>query len=748
MSARRPPASQRLPVHLTRFVGRQTEAAELQGMVESAPVLTLVGAPGCGKTRLGIELAAQLAPRFRDGVWFAELAPIADPELVATVGAGALGIYEEPGRPVEDTLAEALAGAELLLLLDNCEHVVDAAAALARHLVAASPSVRIVATSRAALALAGEQVYRVPPLGIDSATELFTDRARLASNQFSADGANAALVRQICERLDGLPLAIELTAAWTRVLSVGQILDRLDRALPLLRTTAGATSSRHAMMEATVAWSYRLLRPAEQRMFDRLAVFAGSFDLEAAGAVAAPGEDALVVLTSLVDQSLVLVEPAAAGPMRYRLLEPVRQCGDAELVARGEGDLLRRRHAEYYLEVARRSDAALRGHQRALALRRLEQEEANLVSALEWARRQRWDLGLQLGAALARFWELRGRVNDGRARLEDLLTSDTPNRRLRATVLSRAGRLAWRQRDYRRARELLEESLTILRGLDDRLGVARRFRSLALVAMSEGDARTAIRLCQQSIDVFRAHGDQQGLAWALIFLGWAHYLDGDIDGGNQHMRDAMVVNRPAGSVAATVNALLGLVYGAARADDVTSQRGHLVDAITAMRDGGGVVEEPEWLWAGAGLAVAEGRTQSAFRLAGAAEALRRRGGTHLPEQFIPPLERLLDPAGRTIGPARADRLKAEGAQMTLTALMAEAIAEPEVAVDDPLTPREREIAELVAQGLTNVQIADRLVISKRTVESHVDHIKQKLGVGSRNQVMAWALRDAVVSQDP
>jgi predicted ATPase/DNA-binding CsgD family transcriptional regulator len=748
MSAWRTPAPQRLPVRLTRFVGRQTEAAELHGLVESAPVLTLVGAPGCGKTRLGVELAAQLAPRFRDGLCLAELAPIVDPESVATVVAGALGIGEEPGRPVADTLAEALAGSERLILLDNCEHVVDAAAELARQLVAASDSVRVVATSRAALGLAGEQVYRVPPLALDSAAELFVDRARLASNQFLADGTGPALVRRICERLDGLPLAIELTAAWTRVLSLGEILDRLDSALPLLRTSAGATGSRHATMEATVAWSYRLLRPVEQRTFDRLAVFAGSFDLDAAGAVAACGEDPLVALTSLVDQSLVVVEPVAAGPMRYRLLEPVRQCGDDNLVARGEGDPLRRRHAEHYLAVARRSDAELGGRQRALALQRLEQEEANLVSALEWARRERDELGLELGAALARFWELRGRVNDGRAWLDDLLTIDTPNRRLRATVLSRAGRLAWRQRDDRRARELLEESVAILRDLDDRLGVARRLRGLALVAMSEGDAGTAIRLCRRSADVFRAHDDPRGLAWALIFLGWAHYLDGDVDAGDRHMREAMVVNRPAGSVAATVNALLGLVYGAVSAGDVSSQRGHLVDAITAMRDGGGGVEEPDWLWAGAGLAVAEGRTRSAFRLAGAAEALRRHGGTQLPEQFIPPLERLLDPAGRTIGRARADRLKAEGARMTMTALMAEAIAEPEAAGDDPLTPREREIAELVAQGLTNVQIADRLVISKRTVESHVDHIKQKLGVGSRNQVMAWALLDAPVSQDP
>lgn len=731
-----------LPVQLTRFFGRRSELAELHRMIPRARLLTLVGAPGCGKTRLGIELGAQLAPGFRDGAWLVELASVADPGLVANAVGATLGVREQPGRALAETLIEALTTAELLLILDNCEHLTDAAAGLVRRLVGSCPSVRVLATSRVPLGLPGEQVWRVPPLDLAPAVDLFTDRAVLAAAGFQTDAAGRGAVAEICRRLGGLPLAVELAAAWTRVLSPGQILDRLGDALPLLRSGARAAGPRQETMEATVGWSYRLLRPAEQSLFDRLSVFTGGFDLAAAQAVAAPGEDVLDGLASLVDNSLVLATPMPAEPMRYRMLEPVRQCGEAWLAARGEErDLSRRRHAEHYLEVAQRWDAALRGDQRAAALRRLIRDEANLRQAYDWARGRCPELGLRLCAALAHFWELRGRVNDGRARLDEVLADDTIDRRVRATGLSRAGRLAWRQRDYSQARARFEESLSIVRELGDQLAVARRLRGLALVAMSEGDPGTAVQLCERSVATFRAHGDEQGLAWALIYLGWARYVHGEVARGDAHMREALAVNQAAGSVAARVNAHIGLAYGAVVAEDLRAERAHVVDALTALREVGGVVEEPDWLWASCALAAGEGRIRSAYRLAGAAEALGRRGGSLLNEQFEAPIERLLERAGHRLGRAEADRLKAEGARMALPALLAEALAEPGAETGPPLTAREREIAGLVARGLTNVEIARELFISKRTVESHVDHIKQKLGAGTRNQVMAWGLRE-------
>jgi ATP/maltotriose-dependent transcriptional regulator MalT len=446
-------------------------------------------------------------------------------------------------------------------------------------------------------------------------------------------------------------------------------------------------------------------------------------------------EEALGGLSALVDHSLVVAEPGAT--MRYRLLEPVRQCGATWLTARDEREKIARRHAEHYLDVAREADAGLRGGDRAGALERLEREEGNLLSALAWARGGRSDLGLRLCAALAGFWELRGRVNDGRAWLEEMLEIDTADRRLRATALSRAARLAWRQQDHERARVLLQESLAIVRDLGDELAIARRLRSLALVVLSEGDVEPAMRLCEQSAAIFQAHDDESGLASALFFLGWARYVDEDFAGGDRYMRDALAINRATGSVAVTVNALFGLEYGTYRAGKVTDARDHLVEALTIMRNEGGPVEEPDWLWAGSGLAVAEDRPRSAFRLAGAAEALGRRGGTHT--QFTTaPLRTALDSLVGRIGKATADRLKAEGARMSLDDLMAEALAKPG---DDPLSPRERDVVELVAQGLSNPDIARTLVISKRTVETHVEHIKQKLGLRTRHEVMAWALRE-------
>jgi predicted ATPase/DNA-binding CsgD family transcriptional regulator len=730
--------SPHLPPRLTRFFGRQSESVELEELVPQTSLVTLTGAPGCGKTRLGIELGARLAHQFPDGVWLVELAPITDPDSVAhTVGA-VLGVAEKAGRPTAETLTEALAGADLLLVLDNCEHVIDAAALLARRLVADCPGVHVLATSRVALGVPGEQVWRVPPLAAEFAVELFTDRAGLVAGGQPSGDADGALVAQICDRLDGLPLAIELAAAWTRVLSLPQILDRVDTSIPTLRTGMRDVAPRQETVEATVDWSYRFLVPAEQRLFDRLSVFAGGFDLEAADAVAAP-DDVLQGLTTLVDHSLVGAEPPADGGMRYRMLEPVRQCGAACLAGRGESEMIRERHAEHYLGVARRADRMIRGNERVAALGRLAEEEGNLLAALDWARARRPELALGLCAALARFWELRGRVNDGRAWLDQMLAVETPDRRLRATALARAGRLAWRQRDYERARALLDESVAIERALGDQVAVARRLRSLALVALTEGDTDAAIALCEQSMEVFRSHGDEQGLAWALEYLGWAHYVGSDVAAGNELMREAMAVNRAVGDPALTADALLGLAYGAHEAGDRDAQRRHLTAALAAAREAGGIVGEPDWLWATTALAANEGRYRAALRLAGGADAVSRTGGANLNEQFMLHLYPLLERARREVGAARADGLMADGARMSIDELIAEAMAEPGEP-DDPLSPREHEIVALVAQGRTNGEIADELFISRRTVESHVDHVKQKLGMSSRNEVMAWWLR--------
>jgi DNA-binding CsgD family transcriptional regulator len=348
-----------------------------------------------------------------------------------------------------------------------------------------------------------------------------------------------------------------------------------------------------------------------------------------------------------------------------------------------------------------------------------------------------------LCVALSLYWQLRGRVNDGRAWLDEALQVDTSDRRLRATMLSRAGVLAWRQSDYARAQQLLEDSLAIERELGDASSIARRLRSLSLVSMSAGEGRTAARLAEESLGIFREHNDQPGVLWALVFLGWARYACGEMSEGAEHLRQAVAAGRAVGAGAMTANALLGLAYRAAHAEDVAAHRAFLADALTEVRRVGGDTEEVTWLWIAAGLAANEGRFESALRLAGAADAWSRRHGGETAERFMISLEPLLERAGQAVGSDTADRLRAEGARMTWEELATAALAEPRRDAEEPLSRREREVVELVAGGMTNVEIAERLFISKRTVESHIDHIKQKLGFRSRSQVMAWALRESV-----
>jgi predicted ATPase/DNA-binding CsgD family transcriptional regulator len=725
---------------LTRLIGREPDTVELIRLVEDVRLVTLVGAPGCGKTRLALELARRLTDRYPAGVCVVELAPVGDGCLVASSVVAALAIDEPPVGSVEDALVEELSPDEFLLVLDNCEHVLAGVAALVAKLIDRCPSLRVLTTSRTALGLQGEQVWRVPPLELGPAVELFKDRASLSAGRPGLAASNAQVVEQICRRLDGLPLAIELAAAWSRVLTPAEILGHLEPALHLLRSHVRDVSPRQRTMEATLDWSYQLLRPEEQVLFERLSVFAGGFDLDAAQAVA-PGGDVLDGLASLVDGSLVVAEPAAEK-MRYHLLEPVRQCAEVKLVARGDREATRRHHAEQYLRLALRSEAKLRSSEAGAVLSRLEEEESNFRVALAWARNQPDDLGLRLCTALAPSWAIRGRINEGRTWIDELLRqrAGTEDLRLRASSLARASRLAWRQRDYASARRLLDESLAMGRKLDDPLGVARRLRSLALVALAQGDLDEAGRLCEESITLFRSHGDRYGLGLALAFLGMTLQLSGDTGRADPCVREALNLNRNNGSVTGSLYSLGSMSFGAIAARDIVSLRAHTVEVVGLLRKLSGKYEDPGWLWwTAVALASGEGRYHSALRLAGAAEAIARRDGLYLHEQLRRQVQPWLDRAKADVGSARAAPLALEGSRLSFDELVDEALRETDDGHNGPLSSREREIADLVARGLTNREIAEDLIISPRTVESHVEHIKAKLGFGRRARIVAWAL---------
>ena len=729
----------RLP--LTRFFGRERASAELTEVVEAARLVTLVGAPGCGKTRLALEVSARLADRFPARVVFVELRPIDDPSLVPSAVAAAVGVETPPDRLVEDALVEALATDEVLMVLDTCEHLGDAIGDLVALLLDGCPSLRIMATSRRVLGLPGEHVWRLPPLDLGSAVDLFRDRAGLRAPDGSIEASRAETVEQICRRLDCLPLAIELVAAWSRVLTPIEILDRLDASGALLQSHFRDAEARHVTMADAVTWSYQLLEPAEQRLFEQLSTFADGFDLEAAQAVVV-GDHVLDGLAVLVDQSLVVAEPTSAGGMRYRLLEPVRQCAESRLAAAGRLGAGRRRHAEHYLEVARRSEAELRGRNPAAVLDRLKEDDANFRAALVWSRGQADDLGLRLSTALATSWALRGCVDEGRAWIEAMLDlrAGTEDRRLRARGLARASCLAWRQHDRPSSRALLEESLAIASELNDSSGVARRLRSLAALAMVQGDLAEAEQLCGRSVAIFRSSGDRCGLSLALAVQGMTYQLGGDARRAERSVQEALDLNRGQDNTAVAFYGLSTLALAALAAGDMARLRAHATRIAELLPAVGGNNEDLGWFWSTmAALASGEGRYDSALLLAGAAAAVAERNGPHFSAQLHRKTLAWLERARAQVGPIRARELTAQGSRLTPDELLRAALEKTDLDRDMPLSPRELEIAELVARGLTNQEIAQQLIISTRTVESHVNNMKTKLGLSRRAHIVAWAL---------
>jgi predicted ATPase/DNA-binding CsgD family transcriptional regulator len=710
-------------------------------VVEAARLVTLVGAPGCGKTRLGFEVSARLADRLPARVVVVELRPIGDPALVPSAVAAAVGVESPPDRPVEDALVEALAIDEILMVLDTCEHLGGAIGDLVARLLGTCPSLRIIATSRRALGLPGEHVWHLPPLDLRSAVDLFRDRAGLRAPDGSVEASRAETVEQICRRLDCLPLAIELVAAWSRVLTPTQIRDRLDSASPLLQGHFPDANVRHLTMADAVSWSYQLLEPAEQLLFAQLSTFADGFDLDAAQAIATR-DHVLDGLAVLVDHSLVVAEPTRAGVMRYRLLEPVRLCAESRLAADGRVERNRRRHAEHYLEVALRSDADLRRGNPAAVLDRLEDDDANFRAALDWSRGQPDDLGLRLSTALATSWVLRGRVDEGRAWIDEMLhlRAGTEDRRLRARALVRASRLAWRQHDHPSSRALLEESLAIARELNDSTGEARRLRSLAALAMVQGHLAEAEQLCGRSVATFRGSGDHDGLSLALAVQGMTYQLGGDARRAERSVREALDLNRGQRNKAVALYGLSTLALAALAAGDMARLRAHATKIAELLPVVACHQEDLGWFWSTmAALAAGEARYDSALRLAGAAAALAQRTGPHLLEQLRRQVGPWVERARAHVGPTRARALTAQGARMTVDELRCVALRETDHEKDVTLSPRELEIAELVATGLTNQEIAQRLIISTRTVESHVNHIKTKLGFSRRARIVAWAL---------
>lgn len=594
---------------LTSFIGRQREMAEVKRLLATTRLLTLTGPGGCGKTRLALQVATELAQEFEHGVWWVELAALSDPRLLAQAVASVLGLGEQPDRSLTDLLADALRPKHLLLVLDNCEQVVAACARLAEVLLPACPNLRWLATSREALSMAGETAWLVPSLRLPDfhrlppleelrhaeAIQLFVERAAAVQPSFTLTQENAPAVAQICQRLDGIPLAIELAAARVKMLSLAQIAARLDDACRLLTGGNRTALSRQQTLRATLDWSYRLLAEKERTMFCRLSVFAGGFTLEAAEVVCA-GEDVaeeelLDLLSRLINKSLVLVEERGSE-VRYRMLETMRQYGQDKLQGVGAAASVRGRHRDWYLGLVERAEPELEGAQQAVWFDRLEVEHDNLRAALGWALEGgQAEEAARLGAPLWRFWLLRGHLSEGRSLLEAALAGVPEGTAVRAKALNAAGVLACQQNDYARARVLLEESLELWRSLENRPGRAYALYNLGTVAHARGDYEQATTYYKESVVLLRVLGERRGIALALNSLGMTVLCQGDAQRARGLCEQSLALFRDLGDSRSIASALTNLGLVALERGDAERARG-LCEESLALRqqlgDKGGI----------------------------------------------------------------------------------------------------------------------------------------------------------------
>ncbi|HVG95609.1 MAG TPA: tetratricopeptide repeat protein, partial [Chloroflexota bacterium] len=616
-----------LPASLTSFVGRDRELDEIRQTLGGGPggdpaprLVTLTGPGGIGKTRLALQVAALVNAEYADGVWLVDLASVADDALVPQAIAVALEIGEEPDGPLLETLALALQDKRLLLVLDDCERLVGGAAAAVEALLRAAPGVQVLATSRQALGVPGETVWRVPPLRLPprepprrpaapaeggpdelvryDAVRLFLERARANRLAFNLTRENAATLVSLCRRLDGLPLALELAAARVRVLSVEQIAARLDDRFRLLTGGSRTAPARQQTLLATVEWSYDLLPGAERRLFGRLSVFAAGWTLGAAEAVCA-GEgidpaDVLDLLSQLVDKSLVVVEEEDGGDeVRYRLLETLREYARDRLTGEGPaaGAAVRRRHAAWFLDFAETAALELGGGAQSRWLNRLEAEQDNLRQALRWAvEAGAAATGLRLGVALWRFWNAHSYLTEGREWLGRLLDLPLPPdaspelSRIRGQALTAAGTLAWGQGDYATAQALHQVAREHLAALGDRQGEAAALCGLGQVARLQGDDARARRFYQQSLQIFEQLGDRRGVSIALRELGHIASDEGDRETAREAYAGSLAIALALGdrSGAANANMYLGLL--AYHQSDLEAARGAYQESLTIWRE--------------------------------------------------------------------------------------------------------------------------------------------------------------------
>ncbi|RJL30766.1 ATP-binding protein [Bailinhaonella thermotolerans] len=764
-----------LPAEVTSFIGRGDELAALKRLIETARLVTVTGVGGVGKTRIALRAATELRDAFPDGVWFVELSGLREPELLAHTVGNVLGIPDQSTRPHAEVLAEWLEGRRLLLILDTCEHVVDAGAALAETLLRAAPGLRVLATSRQPLDVPGEHTLVLAPLpvpgpdhegaGLSSfpSLALFAERASAVVPGFALDERNVKAVAALCHRLDGIPLAIELAAVRRRAFSVEQILERLDDRFRILSRGSRSSFPRHQTLRTAIGWSHELCDEEERRLWARLSVFSGGFDLAAAEDVCSgPGLDEDMIyehLAGLVDKSIVVCEEDADG-VRYRLLDVIREYGADWLADLGEEHEIRRRHRDHYLRRAEEVEEAWVGSEQFRLMRWLNRNLGNLRSALEFCLEDpgdpaEVDAGLGLVSYLWPCWIPGGQLREGRRWLERFLAipGDTTWFRTRAWWV--LGSLAAVQGDLRRAAQALE-AVRVFAESHPEMRVGAYVDQLdGTAAGFGGDLARGVEKLTAAVETYPeakvAHSTWHSarlmsaatLALLLTAAGETERADSVLDALDEECEAAgeRWIDSYGHSARAFLLALQGRGGEARRQARLALRRllefrdalglALCLDALTLAALAGDDGENPE-----------RSGEQAAFLLGFGDTVWRGFGDPRFSwASLIAIREHAEQRARAALGDAAFDAAYQRGARAERSEAAEYALGRPRPSPAGnplaPLTPREQEIALLVAEGLSNREIAERLVIAKRTADSHVEHILAKLGFSTRAQIAAW-----------
>lgn len=809
-------ASTNLPIQLTSFIGREREVVDIKRLLFSARLVTLTGTGGSGKTRLAIQLATLVKDEYRDGVCLVDLVPLSEPALVPQLVAQALGVRLAPEKPAHEMLIHWVESRNILLILDNCEYLIEACMQLAQQLLAQSPGLKILATSREPFAMAGEMIYPISGLAYPTydeagagepqdlmrydAMRFFVEHVRTGNPDFSITSENACAIAEICRRLDGLPLALELASSISNVLTPQQISERLDDRFSLLVSRQRSDPDpRHKTLRAAIEWSFDLLNPAEQVLLRRLSVFTSGFSLSTAESVCT-GEviecnQVLELLSLLVSKSLVVAQTLQRGEARYSFLETIREFAQEKLISSGEWQTIKDRHLQYYLKVTEETSEKLTGQYQQIWLNWLEGEYDNIRAALAWSlENQRIEAGLRIGIAIYQFWTIRDDVEEGLVWMERLLAQadERISPVVRANALAYAAFLAGFRGNSAAQIKYGNEAATIAEAVGEEGKLILRFAlsGLAYGARAAGDYPTEFNAMQQVIQLNRELGDAYQLGITLSFGSFSAMGLGDYDAAQAMLDESLPLLREAGNtyrIAMALNFsgdLARCEQNYIRAKTAYEESISLLREVDARRDLASALQNLGHTCLHLGDLE---RAQALFReslanqqtqqnIPGVAECLIGFAAMAVVCGFAAPGARILAAAvviggQRIVSAWAATRMEYEyylaliHARLTETELQAELGAggalSLEQAVDyalrlplkeaaaqlarkqlGELTVREHEIADRIAQGKTNAEIADELVVSKRTIEKHIAHILIKLGVTNRAQIVRWTFETA------